>query len=287
MAPLNFVIDNFETVINLDVSGIMVGEAFAIDASDHELHLVSTASLKQSFRIQSDSSDVLNVDDSDIKFYLDTDSFWNAGFGVNPADADVQSTVPSGGTGPIASGFPANKNMVCHDFVRYIAEQLFNTHHGVDLLDNERELLIDIRDKARGVWTKMETELALYGDGVALSVAGTHPDMKTDSAGAKYSQNDLSTSIVRRVYEQMINSAEGRARFKTGVVSDSLFSLPFEDNDTIELKLIINVEPDQHTLTNLGSSIGPRSYKIIYKLASSGVTPTRDADEDSAYLTRL
>ena len=285
MAPINFVLNNFETAINLDVSGIMVGQLLSIDASAHALLYVSRDKLRESFRIQSDSSDVLNVADSDIKFYLGTNSFWGAGFGINPADAYLQ---PGGSTGPIASGFDLNKSMVCHDFVRYLAQKLFNTHHGVDLFDNERELLANIRDKARGVWTTMETEVNKYGDGVGLGVAGSHADMKTDSAGAKYSQRDLDTSIVKRLYDQMINSADGRARFKTGVVSDVPFSLPFENGDTIEIKLIINSQADQHNLTNLADPIGPRTYKIIYEVMSNDplTVPIRDAAEDSAYLTR-
>jgi hypothetical protein len=284
MAPLNFVIDNFETSITLDVCGIMVGQSYLIDASAHALLNVMTSKLKQSFAIQSDSSDVLNAADSDLKFYLGVDSFWDAGFGINPADADVAAS--GGSLGPIASGFTSDKNMVCHDFVRFIADKLFNTHHGVDLLDNERELLDDIRKQARDVWTTMASEVNKYGDGTSVG-SGTHLDMKTDASGLKYSQNDLSESIVRKVYVQMINSASGRERFKTGVVSGSKFSLPFEDNDTIEIKITINPESNQHTLTNV-PSLGARSYKIIYKLVadSSYVEPVRDINEIADYKKR-
>lgn len=282
MAPINFVLNNFETVINLDISGTMLGEIFtAIDASANAVIEIDLAVAKSAFQFQSDSSDVLNDVTSDIKFYLSETNFWNAGFKYNAADANV---VAGGTPGPIASGFDLNKSMVCHDFVRYIAEQLFNTHHGVDLLDNELELLTDIRKKSRDVWTKMQTEVAKYKD-----IAGTGDGsllLSTDSAGNSYSSDAHSESITRRLYEQMIYTLAGKERFKGPIITGVRQDLPFEVDDTIEIKLTINPESNQHTLTNVALPLGGRSYKIVYKLKASPAYPARDVNEGALYATR-
>lgn len=263
---INFIIDNFETNISLDVSGTMLGEPDSFDASSNAIIEVDLALVKQAFQFQSDASEVLNLAPTDVKFYLSETPFWNSGFKYNVADADEQM----GGTvGPIATGYPSNKNMVCHDFIRFLSLRLFNTYNGVDLFDNEKDLLDDIRLKSVDVWTKMESELAKYND-----FDGTHIDLKTDSAGKKYSTNEVIDSIVRKLYEQMISTLSGRERFKNMITGDRQ-DLPFQADDTIQIKIIINPESNQHLLTNVGA-LEPRSYKIIYKLKDSPVAPSRD-----------
>lgn len=273
--PINFVIDNFETIINLDVSGSMLGEVYTIDASANAEIEIDLALAKQAFQFQADSSDVINVPASDIKFYLSNSNFWNAGFEYNASDANV---VLGGSVGPIASGFPLDKNMVCHDFVRYLAEKLFNTHHGVDLFDNELQLLDNIRDKAQLVWTKMQTEVNKYRDDT-----GTDPGLETDAVGNKYSTDAVTDSITRKLYEQMIYTLAGKERFKGPIITGVRQDLPFEVDDTIEIKLTIVPEGNQHDLTNVAGPLGGRSYKIIYKFKSSPTYPVRAADENTSF----
>lgn len=275
--PLNFVIENFETTIYLDVSGTMLGESFFIDASAHATIEVDLNKVRSAFQFQSDSSDVLNSPDDDVKFYLKESDFWSAGFRYNAADAQLLST--GGTTGPIAVGFPPNKSMVCHDFVRYLADKLFNTHHGVDLLDNEAELLENIRLKATKVWDNMNTVVDQYkDDNITLT--------NQDANGDYYTTNIDTDSIVRKLYEQMIYTLAGKERFKGPIITGVRQDLPFEVDDTIEIKLIINPQPDQHTLTNV-SVLGPRTYKIIYVLKSIPVGPARDNPEGSNYYSYI
>ena len=169
--------------------------------------------------------------------------------------------------------------MVCHDFVRYLADKLFNTHHGVDLLDNEAELLENIRLKATKVWDNMNTVVDQYkDDNITLT--------NQDANGDYYTTNIDTDSIVRKLYEQMIYTLAGKERFKGPIITGVRQDLPFEVDDTIEIKLIINPQPDQHTLTNV-SVLGPRTYKIIYVLKSIPVGPARDNPEGSNYYSYI
>ena len=274
-APLDFIIPNFETTIVLDVSGAMAGEIFSMTTSAEAIIEVDLALVKQAFQFQVDASDVTNVDADDIKFYLSETNFWNAGFKYNAADADVKNV---GGThNAIATGYPKEKSMVCHDFVRFLALRLFNTHHGVDLFDNELELLDNIRLKSTDVWTNMETELAKYND---VNGTGDGTNLLINDGTHLYSTNVHNESIVRRLYEQMIYTPGGKERFKTPYILDSgeRQDLPFQENDTISLKLIINPESEQHLLTNV-SPLEARSYRIIYKLLASPTAPSRAVEE--------
>lgn len=281
-SPINFVLDNFHTTITLDVSGTMLGLLYTLDASADAVYQINKARVQDAFQFQSDASDVIDASGSDIKFYLDETNFWDAGFKYNPADSQMVSG--SGSHGPVGSGFDANKNMVCHDFVRYIAESLFNTHHGVDLLDNELELLTDVRLKSKTVWTNMETELAKYNDLSGTGESGV--TLLDDSSGKKYSTDDNSNSIVRKLYEQMINSPSGRSRFKGGYVTGLRQGLPFQIDDQIEIKLTIHPQGDQHNLTAV-PALGGRAYKIIYKIVASPTNEARASNENNLHLVRV
>jgi hypothetical protein len=276
---LIFVLDNFHTNINLDVSGYLFGESYTIDASADAVWEVSTDKVKEAFQFQSDASDVIDASGSDIKFYLNETKFWDAGFKYNAADSQI---VPGVGTpGPIGSGYNANKSKVCHDFVRYIAKSLFNTEHAVDLLDNELELLENIREKSVAVWDNMQAEMNKYNDEDGTGDAGV--TLLTDGSSKKYSTNDNTGSIVRKLYEQMINIPAGRTRFN--VVTGLRQDLPFEHGDQIEIKLTINAESNQHTLTGV-SPLGGRSYRIIYKLSANPTNEDRAADESVDHLSK-
>lgn len=288
--PIDFIIEKFETEITMDLCGNFIGTLLSMTVSAEAIIEVDLAKVKEAFQFQTDAADVINASASDIKFYWKEAPFWDACFNINPADAKMQSTVslPDITDGPIASGYDDNKSLVCHDFVRFLAKGLFNTHHGVDLFDNERELLDDIRSNARDVWTKMEAELAKYND-VDGAISGV--DLPKDSAGDAYSTFAETDSVTKKLYEQMIYTSGGKKRFiaGSGMISDdgTRQPLPFQENDTISLKLIINPEANQENLTGV-ADFGARSYKIKYvmKVDPPPTNVARDTNELPNYKVR-
>lgn len=287
-SPIDFILDNFDTNITMDLCGNFAGILETMTASAEAIIEIDLNSAKLAFQFQTDASDVINDDPSDVKFYLNDNRFWDACFNLNPADAAVQNVTSASITsGPIATGYDANKSMVCHDFVRFLALGLFNTHHGVDLFDNEKELLENIRKEAVDVWTTMEGELSKYNETSGTGEPGKL--LETDSAGLKYSTFAHTDSITKKLYEQMIYTLGGKKRFiaGAGMISNSgeKQALPFQEDDTISLKLIINPEPNQENLTNV-ADFGARSYRIKYVLKNSLNNVTRAADEFSTYLVR-
>lgn len=287
--PIDFIIENFETTINMDLCGNFAGVLASMTASAEAIIEVDLNSAKLAFQFQTDASDIINENPTDVKFYLNAGSFWDACFNLNAADAVVQNVGPTASitTGPIATGYDADKSFVCHDFVRFLALGLFNTHHGVDLFNNEAQLLNNIREKAAMVWTNMTTQLDMYND-----TSGTGEPLKPlidDSAGVSYSTFAHTDSITKKLYEQMIYTLGGKQRFiaGSGMISDSGVKqpLPFQEDDTISLKLIIHPATGQNDLTGV-PDFGARSYRIKYVLKNSPNRIPRATDEFSAYLVR-
>jgi hypothetical protein len=286
--PIDFILDNFDTTITMDLCGNFAGILESMTASAEAIIQIDLNSAKLAFQFQTDASDVVNDNPNDVKFYLNATKFWDACFNLNPADAEVQNVGPTATitTGPIATGYDANKSKVCHDFVRFLALGLFNTHHGVDLFDNEQQLLENIRKEAADVWTTMNNELLKYNE---ASGTGDGVILETDSAGLKYSTFVHADSITKKLYEQMIYTLGGKKRFISGdgMISNSGVkqALPFQEYDTISLKLIINPEADQENLTGV-ADFGSRSYRIKYVLKNSPNNVPRANDELNTYLVR-
>jgi hypothetical protein len=171
------------------------------------------------------------------------------------------------GTG--ATAFSADKSLVKHDFLRYIALNLFNTIHGVDLFRNEE----DIRENLA-----YYGEVARVGIMSVLDTVGTmsaNSVMEVDGSGNRYSTNEDTTvtNISRELMRQISVSAPGRlgtideAGGDVGVIQ----SIPLSENDTLNFKVVMEASPGQHALTNV-AVIPARTYniKLIMKGSVAG-----------------
>ena len=178
---------------------------------------------------------------------------------INPSHAMLDRSESSGmltGGGGGAGSFTANKSLVKHDFIRYISLQLFNTIHGVDFLSNEDDLLENIvyyGDAARvGIMAVLDT----------ISTQSADITMAADASGSRYLTNSVTsnTNISRELLRQIYLNVPERL----AALSDSsgvLLSVPLVENDTLNIKVVMEPSPGQHTLTNVGA-IPPREYNI-------------------------
>jgi len=299
MAQVNFIIDNFNTQIEMDLSGQLESQVFTIDASATAVLYVDLSCVLDSFKIQIDSSDVLNANDSDIKYFVDRNKFWKTdeqfSFSINPADAIIDSS-------GVLDVQDDEKNMVCHDFTRYLALKLFNTAYGVDLFNNELQLLDDIREKTKKVWGNIDAQLIKY-DINQISTPGNldpsqvfvdyslivqeHSNDTWTSGGSvyHYGDNSMSDNITKKLLEQIAEQAP--SRLATMANTHDIQSLPFQDGDSISFLLTINPEDDQHNLTGV-NPFGARTFRIKYILKSNyksthNLDVSRDTDEIQDY----
>jgi hypothetical protein len=279
MAPVKFVLNELESSVTMGVGATIETSTLpTIEADAVAILQVSVEDMKSVFKYQTDSNDVTNENGTDIKYYTYSD-LWPV---LNPANAMLDA---EGASDPIATAnssgpLESNKMLVAHDFVRYLALNLFNTHFGVDLFNNELELLNNLRlicdDSAEDhTWFDIQAKLALVG------VNGTHSDIQGAIPGEKYminSDEEDNTNLCRVLFQQMTGSAV--ERFSTIDATDGPQSLPFEVDDSISFKLIIAAADGQEELTSV-APIAPRSYEIRLVMVDAPDNTEVAADEQA------
>jgi len=276
---VHFVLDSLSSSVTMDISGSIHSVPIVpIDASATAIFEVSVADMKDVFKFQTDSNDVQNDSEADIRYLVDMASWPD----LNPANAmmDHPSSLNPIAVSNTDGALDANKMLVGHDFVRYLALKLFNTHFGVDLFDNELELLNDLRyicgnDDEGQTWHDVVDKLT------SVSKNGTHAGLATDTDGNKYMTNatDSSDNLCKVLFDQMMGSAKTRfADISTGV--DGYQSLPFVADDSISFKLTIAPADGQEELTGV-EAFAPRSYEI--KLIIKESPANTEVAEDEPY----
>jgi hypothetical protein len=215
---------------------------------------------------------------SDIRYYVFR-KYWPTALNLNPSHAMLDRNESSGmlipggaGAGAGTGAYSADKSLVKHDFIRYIALNLFNTIHGVDLFRNEE----DIRENLA-----YYGEVARVGIMSVLDTVGTmsaNITMAVDGSGNRYSTNEdmTVTNISRELMRQIAVSAPGRlvaideaeGGGGGGGGGGGIQSIPLSENDTLNFKVVMEASPGQHALTNV-AAIPARTYNIKLIMKSS------------------
>jgi hypothetical protein len=206
---------------------------------------------------------------SDIRYYVFR-KYWPTALNLNPSHAMLDRDESTGMLIPGGAGagaFSADKSLVKHDFIRYIALHLFNTIHGVDLFRNEEDLRENLAYYG---------EVARVGIMSVLDTVGTmsaNITMSVDSSGNRYSTNEDTTvtNISRELMRQISVSAPGRLRAiddAEGGGGAGTQSIPLSENDTLNFKVVMEASPGQNALTNV-AAIPARTYNIKLIMKSS------------------
>jgi hypothetical protein len=171
--------------------------------------------------------------------------------------------------------------MVAHDFTRHLAVELFGTHLGVDLFNNELELLNNIRSicgsgAAGNTW---------YDIAAAIKKVSINSDADGFSgldgdAGAHYmtNANETAENLCRVLFDQMIGAEP--SRFANIEPTDAPQSLPFKSGDIISFKVTIHPADGQKLLTKAESDpdITARSYEIRLEIVADDETVKVNVD---------
>ena len=223
---------------------------------------------------------------SDIQYYVFR-KYWPTALNLNPSHAMLDRAESTGmltptGTGTGAGAYSADKSLVKHDFIRYIALNLFNTIHGVDLFRNEedlRENLAYYGEVARvGIMSVLDT----------LGTMSADITMAVDGSGNRYSTNEDTTvtNISRELMRQIAVSAAGRlvAIDEAGGGGAGIQSIPLSENDTFNFKVVMEASPGQNALTNV-AAIPARTYniKLIMKTSVAGAYANTAATDSVSF----
>ena len=274
---VNFTLEGLNQAFSLDLSGALAGEAPAtIDASCVAVFNVKTSDMMDVFKFEADSFDVNDTDASDIKYYVYMNA-WPPTLKLNPVHAHTLTATPMLET---AGEVVAERNLVKHDFVRYLAKSLFNTPHGVDLFSNEDALLTDLVQKGAGA--RLAIDASLNAVNQATAANGTAPH--------KYSTNALPgpSNFSRVLLRQVAQAAASRFHGTEG--ASGIRSIPFVNGDSINFKVAIAPAALQHDLTSQAGPFHTRVYKIQLNLVADAASPVGnivpgEADTDATYVS--
>ena len=271
-----------------DTAGVRSASSPSYDAT--AVFYVKLSDMRAVFKFQSPDLDPsLNAaifdPSSNLRYYVFRRS-WPTALKINPSHAMLDRTESDGQLSGAGANdtYATDKSLVKHDFTRYIALQLFNTVRGVDLFQNESDILENITyygEVARvGIQSVLDTVSSISAD----------ITMNIDSSGNKYSTNtnDSITNISRELMRQIATSAPSRltdSDVTAAASAGSIQSVPLIENDTLNIKVTIDAAPNQHDLTNVGA-IPSRTYNIKLILKSAVIDAssanTNTAVTDSA-----
>jgi hypothetical protein len=257
---IDFVLSTLDTEVTLEVSGSLLAQAVSVlEASACAVFDVSRGLMREIFKFQTDASDVNpDSDVDDIKYSIDFASWPNTNIAhasLHSSDLNLISQATTGitagqtnalATGEIGGGFDRNRSMVKHDFIRYLAQKLFNTYLGTDLFNNEQEL---------------KDEMVRLGgvvlDEIVSALSDAHNLTNADTG---------SDNIGREILKQIAHADPDRFRTDVahGIQETADFqSIPFADGDTLIFNVVVNPADGQHTLTNLADPLSGRKYRIV------------------------
>ena len=290
-SSVHFIIDNFDTAIQLDVCGNLFTSDVTMDVSAVCDLYVDASLVRSAFQFQTNASDVMSDHEEDIKYFINRDTFWSDdpehSFAINPADAQINTSETSTLDPIMDSSSEPTKNMVCHDFVRFLSKKLFNTPYGVDLFENEGELLNNIRDKSQKVWSNIDKVLCKYDvtdrpelssqvadDGSNYDAQLTHSGVYEPNNWKYYTYNQQinlnatgpSNNVSKKLLDQI--GHQKPSRLTTIRNTTDIQPIPFLAGDTISLKLTISPADNQHNLTGV-DTIGSRTFRIRYNLVDN------------------
>jgi len=279
--PMNFVLTDLSSAVTLTQTGNLTSQVLSISGDAVAVYFVKTSEIKKVFQFETDAINVNDLSAQDMKFYVDMSSWPSALNPLNPANAMMD--VPVYSSGAISSiskisgaAYDHNKALVKHDFIRYIAQRMFNTYQAVDLFNNQLEVIQNIESVCDGSaagrsWHDISA--ALY----SVSTNGTNAGLLVDNNGLKYMTTATvsADNLTRELFLQIVGNQPNRLTANPDGSSRVLGSadrqdMLFYDGDTINFNLTISAASGQETVSGLSniSHIPSRTYVIKLVLIS-------------------
>jgi hypothetical protein len=246
-------------VVNIGTVGIISSGSY--DISFNKWDAVANCeiplnTLRNMFVIQTDGDDINDASDNDIKFYIDPS-------GIPMSISLNNSVVYSGKVAEVdALNQPLNDQSISKDYVRHLADLLFNTPYGADLFINEGELVTSVNTALTQIWSSCVTDLQ------SISTKGTNTNL-TGNAGHQHllasavdASGNSSFNICRELYKRLAGSVPGRfanlSTIKVGATQtaiidpsyNNLYYLPLEAGDQILMRVVLMPSPSQNSFAN-------------------------------------
>jgi len=216
---------------------------------------VSASVMQNTFFYRTDRD--ITLDASFVYYYVDSSKWTDKSTVLNPKN------------GIVTTNMYVSNDGVGKDFLRDLAKQLFGTYLGADLFTNEDSVITDVNLKC--------DDVATYAVALVNSIdktVGTSTLLKTDLSGAKYLDDNVSTSnISRELFNQLMTSAPTRfndAKLqKYNAEEDGYYKLPIFQGDTITFKMTISPSATQTAAVPTGpTALLSRSYTVVMNVGA-------------------
>jgi len=260
MSSIDFVLDGFSAAYTLSQSATMFeGTSLAFtDASATAVFYVSQTDMQNVFKFESDSFDINDLSASDIRYFTYMEN-WPAGLVINPVNAMLDK---SGSANAITQVGIPNKMLVKHDFIRYLALKLFNTPSGVDLFNNENELIAHLNDMGNSSYQNdISGSLWKYATNASTAIDNTNFILDA-SSNVKCTTDHLTSNdnICRELFNQILYA--NKSRFSDISLNTlGVRSLPILTGDSISYRFTVFPKAGQNDITGV-AAFGGRSYRI-------------------------
>jgi hypothetical protein len=246
----SFYLNDLELSINSTLATLGCVPTDPFTGIDAYAELDVSASVMQTlFQFHTDASDVDDIVADDLYFkvvYTDGQSY--------PLSTEFLAN-----TDVITNMINANAamNTVPYDYVRYLAQCLFNTYLGVDLFANESELRTDLDTTARAALDAKLGELAALGE--LNSTESSNPGFKILDQVKCNTPQRLST----------IHLASGDANVNDGAYV--WYYMPILSGDSVYFKLNVSAASGQAAEVDESITISSRVYQIKMNVVGANV----------------
>jgi len=284
--PLSFVLSSLNQTTQC-IDGVTLSKfADTLTFDAKAIFYVNIDDMKNVFGYQVDGININNLAEENTKYYVDMEK-WPANLTLNPSHAMMFNPLSTGGFDISDTSISNSKKLVKHDYIRYLAQKLFNTTRGVDLMSNEFEIIENLAGNG-SLFTGMNARKILDTLNSISTNAPTSLD-GTDSNGKKYLTNTtlIPKNIVRSIIEQI--SAGDPKRFNNLVDSPNnnlIRPVPFIVDDQLHFTLKIKAAPNQNDLTKV-ATIPDRTYLISLILTNGDAASKNLQVADSAFIGDL
>lgn len=217
--------------------------------------------IRSMFVFQTDHFDVDDVAATDVRFYIDSANI--------PTQSQIGLPTAVVGNGKVSSLDAAGAVLsndalvVGKDYIRHLANKLFNTPFGVDLFINEQDLVASVNEALNKIWLSCASDLennSIIGDTMSNTYLQGATGHKYQLSGERGSGNNFNFGC--ELFKMLISRAPSRFTNLETLAVDSvqatrvdpaarnLYKLPLNVGDQILIRVGLKPHPEQSSFQN-------------------------------------
>ena len=249
---------------------------------------VPVETIRSMFVFQTDHFDVNDVAATDVRFYIDSANIPNAasiGLPTAVVGNGKVTSLNAAGTALIDSDLVVGK-----DYIRHLANILFNTPFGVDLFINEADLVTSVNTALNNVWSSCAQDLqdnSIIGSSVTNTYLQGTADHKYQLAGVRGAHGSNYFNFGCELFKMLVSRAPSRFTDLTALeipvgsaqavrvdpLARNLYKLPLKVGDQILIRVGLKPHPLQDSFQGAIEDIEIREDLRVYIMVLNLVAP--------------